>query len=463
VAPRQTTARPLAFWALCGMFWFLPTSYSIVGRAYFYVARLGYTTVGSDLVMLFSPAVLVPLLLLAMAPRGAGLRSVRLWSGTGVALGLWFLAGTNSTVFNYATEDVVTNYLAAYVPAMLIYFAVTRYTWGPAAVDTLILSLSGGCLVPMLMGLWAYYQEWGIPDFSTVVLAPLHLERWSGYVLVTFGNIHNTADLVVLAGLPLLCLALRRRRGRAFRGWMLFVFLTMVVNLILTGVRTGTLIVALGSGLIAYVFLVKGKRKILPFAVLAAGAACAFLLLSWQSGESDELQYLQKRFGSALTVDTESDASVAGRYDAMVEGWDIFTKNWAAGLGPGARVFFHSQGDSHQFNITQGMELGVLGFVASVLLAAAVFWKFAAVLPRAGFDEEVTDRFVLIVGPAAYLLYGVLANVVLNITHCNVWICLLSAFLALEETYRGAGASHAHAVAGGGHRRPMPAAGAPKG
>jgi hypothetical protein len=48
-------------------------------------------------------------------------------------------------------------------------------------------------------------------------------------------------------------------------------------------------------------------------------------------------------------------------------------------------------------------------------------------------DSHRTQRFIFIMGPVAYLLFGVIGAIPITISIVNTWMALCAAFLALTE------------------------------
>lgn len=434
----------LAAHLLSALFLFLPLSNTIVGKAYFYIARAGARPEEVTFYVLFGPAVLIPAALFMLHPRGTK-RAIFDTGGFFLPIFLWFVAATQASIANYDTDGVVTNYLGGYVSAFLVYLAVRRHDWTRAELDYAFVALALGSAVPMLLGLYAFYLEWGSFDLDTVFSAYVDPTRWDEYCELTFGHRQNTGVFIMLIGNPLLALALDRTRPWMLRAWFAGVSILFVANLLVIQVRTATVLFGVACVLLAVWYswhlardnalfvLRRVALPILMLGVLAYGVDKVFF-----ESESAALESMLERIGYAMTIDTEQDEATAERAAAIDEGWQMFIDNWLSGVGPSASVLRHSLNSAHQFNVAQAVELGVLGFIASILLVASVLWRTAEATVHSFAAVGDKDDMICLIGPAFYMIYGVLANLALNYTCVNVWICVFAGFLALADARRAA-------------------------
>jgi hypothetical protein len=421
---------------LASLFLFLPLS-NTVGRAYFYVVRFGAPLEEAPLSVLFGPAVLLPLLLFAVPGTRMPLGHIVSIGGFTPIWLLWFVAGSISTLANYETEWVLVHYLTGFLSALLVFVALRRHRWSSGEIDYALLALALGSMVPMVLGAHAYYQEFGVPDLQTLVFAPFRVERWEIYRELTFGNVQNTACFIVLLSPPLLALVLDRSRHWAVRGICAASVFLQSLNLLLIQARTGIVLFLVAIVIVAVIVYKRQVRNkvVALFALFVIGS----LIIGYYSdspsagSNTDAIDVALERLDYAIRFDTGSDESAAGRAEAMTEGWNLFIKNWPGGLGPSASLLHHSRGSAHQFNLAQGMESGVLGFLASIFLVLQVLLRFGSSVVRSLASLENYREFLMLFGPALYLTYGVLSNVILNMTYCNVWICMLAALLALAD------------------------------
>jgi hypothetical protein len=423
---------------------YLPLSNTNIGHGYYWILRAGTHLSEAPLSLFLGPVPLIALFLLLRRLKPGETTAPQRWFPFTLPLLLCVAAATASSLVNYWTENVVETYIGGYFSAGLLFLAVLRYDWTRKDLDVLFFTLSLGSLIPMLSGLATYIAEWGIPDAETIVNARVTMSLFylDGYYDATFGNIQNTANFIVLVSPPLLALCLDHTRHPLLRGWFAIPLIFLVLNLLFIQARTGMTIfslVALMLGAPAYVrFLCrKPLLGIILTVVLVAILVrlCNVVSEAFKLNErGDAVAVLY--FTQALTLDSDNDASVGDRFDAMAEGWRLFMDNWPFGIGPNARTSRHSHASAHQFNIEQGMELGVVGFLGSSLIMLAVFICFIRATVARINGTPCSDYFILLLGPAAYMVYAVLASVALNVAYVNVWICVFAVFLALAQSSR---------------------------
>ena len=81
------------------------------------------------------------------------------------------------------------------------------------------------------------------------------------------------------------------------------------------------------------------------------------------------------------------------------------------------------------------METGILGLLGSTVLAFGVLLMLGRSLAR-GHDEDTNNiRFTFLIGPASYVVYGLLSNSTLTIGYVNTWTVLVVSMLALTPAF----------------------------
>src|SRR5206468_6282777 len=93
---------------------------------------------------------------------------------------------------------------------------------------------------------------------------------------------------------------------------------------------------------------------------------------------------------------------------------------------------------AHQMQINQAMETGILGLVGSTLFALAVWISLARTLARGSGDEVNDVRFLLLIGPSAYVTYAVWVNAALANGSVNTWPILVASMLAVMPPFEPA-------------------------
>jgi hypothetical protein len=358
----------------------------------------------------------------ALRPKGAHL------SGVTVGLACWAAAATLSTILNAQTEQVVLTYVSVFVAGAAVYASLFRIRLARAHIDLAVAGLALGALFPLVGGLVAFAREWGIPDIQTAITAWQNTARMDGYQEATFGNRGNTAGFLLIVTPVLLAILLDRRRHAALRGLCAVTLVPVALNLVLLLVRAAYLTL-LASLVLVWIFKLGTRR--LPVLAGALAVACV-LVLRYQP---DTAFILAERVLPAVTVDTVADASVEGRVAAIAEGWRIARRNWLLGVGPGGAPSVHFLDSAHQFQVQQAMETGILGLLGVTMLCVGVWVSLVRTIAR-GRHEEVNDtRFTLLIGPAAFLTYAMLANAALNNGSVNTWTVLVASMLALTPQF----------------------------
>jgi hypothetical protein len=336
-------------------------------------------------------------------------------SGIVIAILLWFVALSISMFANVSSEIIIRNYIGGVISPLFIYMALRNISLTRVQTGRIFLAVSLGAMTTLVLGILAYYNEWGIPDLVTLIYSRYNVARMSTYRQMTFGNIGNMAQFLILIGAPFLALAFDKSRSRSLRCWFAFCFLLVGLNLLIVQALTA-FIVMLVAALVIVIFNRHSKFLILIFAVIG------FLWLIYPDFFADFSKLFQTR-----------STSIAERFQAMRDGWSIFCDNWLFGIGPGISYLFIPATTAHQFFIQQGVEAGVLGLISSVLLVLMVFIRTLTILFANSRDQYQKERFLMIIGPFAFLLYGMIANNTLNLGIINVWVNLLAVMLALVD------------------------------
>lgn len=345
-------------------------------------------------------------------------------SGIVVGLCCWAVAATLSAVQNSQTPEVILTYIAVFLSGGAMLVALSRVTLTPDDMITAIVGLAAGSLFPLIGGLVAFVGEWGIPDVATAISAWQSTARMYTYEMATFGNRGNTAGFLLIVTPALLALVFDRRTATAIRLFCAATLVLIGLNLMVLQVRAA--FVALFFSLVAIWIFKRGMSR-LP--VLAAALGIAIMLLL--KYEPDAGLAMTERLVRAITMNVVEDTSVEGRMAAIREGARLASENWVLGIGPGGALTKHSFESAHQFQVQQAMETGLLGFLGVMVLCTGVVISLARTMARGRADETNDVRFTLLIGPATFLVYAMIANAALNNASVNTWTVLLASMLAL--------------------------------
>jgi O-antigen ligase len=344
-----------------------------------------------------------------------------------VLLGLLFVAGTVSFLCHADQADSQVAYLAAFLSPFVTFTACRALAVPPRLLRNAFLALSLGLIVPLLGGVWQFYRAFGIPDLTTLVLARFDTDRMEAYQSITFGNVNNTAALVMLVLPPLLALAIDRETHKGMRLWFALCALAAAANLLIVFSRAAFLVVPLFVLPILYVY----RRRALGAVLIAA---VVLVPVAWMHRGSVTSALWWDYMHSAFYPQMQSDNSVNERLDSIGEGLTVIREHPLVGVGPGRSYHYITYDTAHQMSVQQGVETGILGLAAISALTVAVAWEMIKAATGRTVGAMNRQRFLCLIGPFAYLTYGALANAPLTIGPVNIWITNVAAMLALADS-----------------------------
>jgi hypothetical protein len=409
---------------------FHAAAYALPGRAYFHLTLLSDSSAPVGLNVLLHPAFVLCSAYLAYRTLQQQTSAPLRLDALTIGLGLWAAAATLSAVANFETDQVVLTYLTVFVAGAAVYATISRIDVSDRLVDAVFLSLAAGALFPLVGGIRAYVGEWGIPDLNILLTATLDLARMEPYEAATFGNRGNTAAFLMIVAPPLVWLALDRTRRPRLRLLYAAALVPVCLNLLIIEVRAAFIALLL-TGALIWRFRTGSRAAYLVFFIASALAVTTLARHIPQVGE-----VIADRFGPVVKMERTRDQSLMERSESIQEGLRVAADNWLLGIGPGGAITLHSQTSAHQFQIQQGMETGILGFAGASLATLAVLRALFMVLAGGARDERNRQRFALIIGPAAFLIYGTMANLTLTVGYVNTWAVLVAALLALFRSAR---------------------------
>jgi hypothetical protein len=334
------------------------------------------------------------------------------------------LGATFSTIVNMYTAEVLTAYFWVFIMGTAVYVLFDGIILSSFELEIGMFGLAVGALVPLLGGLQALsgYLDWG--SLRSVVSIFNDENTMLNYEDATFGSRSNTAPFVVMIAPVFMWLALDRSRTWFIRLVSGLMLVPIVLNLLVLEVRAAWLVFVLESALVWFFKL--GIRRFWRF--LVGCGVIAVLLIRLAPTETTDVS---DRMAPAVTLDTSADDSVNGRANAIVEGLEIALQHWVFGIGPNGALTRHSQTSAHQSIVQQFMETGILGLIGTTVFFGGVLCILVQTLLRRRDGGLNNMRFALIIGPASFVIYGLVANVSLNIGYMNVWTVLMMSMLAL--------------------------------
>lgn len=313
-------------------------------------------------------------------------------------------------------------FLGSYLVPLLLYLTFQRIQLNEWRIRLFWKAITFGALVPLVAGLVAYYQEWGIPTGAELLYSRYDLDRMQGYLTATFGNTSNTASFLALLVPSWLVLAMGRQSRPLDRLFYAFALVVGIAHTLIVESRTLylTLLVMIPAALVT---LRVSFRVLLVIGVIVLGVYLQTYDLRDQIAE--------------LTVGafqgSESDQSLSERLDAMSIGIRLIGENPLFGIGPGNSLVMHVYTSSHQYWINEGVELGLGGLVASFALSILVFRNFvgSAIYARRRFGPAKGWSFVNALGTASFMLYGCIGNMTWSSGVVVAWAGLFGSMLGL--------------------------------
>ena len=414
---------------LCLLFFFLPAANSYPGKVYYFLTSMHGSINLPFIILLLIPAIVMSVLFLMIRlANGENIFSNLTQFSLILLITIWvfFLAGTFSTIANFDTPGVVTAYMSRIVSIWLIALAFVNLRLGRQQNRLIYIAFAIGCLFPLILGVKAYYTSWGIPNISTVIMSHFDLNKMDQYFNQTFGNADNTSVFMGMAGLIFFCLLLNNRFYKSDLILFGLVFALLVINILILEVRTTIICFIFLSLVISYV---RSRRFFLIYLLMIGGLFFILYILS-----PTDLSIFVKRIRMAMTWSSEgNDISAAERLDAMQIGWNVFKNHFILGVGPGASKYFISYSTAHQFNIQQGVELGVLGCIASIAICFLAIWQFIRLSFLYYLGKVEFEKLTFVAAPAFYFLYAIFSNPPLALGVVNTWICFAVIMLFLSD------------------------------
>ncbi len=373
----------------------------------------------------FYIALLAPLMIIG---RGVG-RVLNMalsranWPVTSALL-LFLLGNLISTVATPTDQSVLALALRCFIP-LTIYLALVHLTIRRKDAVFLVMALCAGCAFMFFRGLLAYYQEWGVPDLQTVLWSRYNLVRIAGYAEATVGNVGHMGSYVALV-VPALLQAMVLVRGPVLRATIVMVVLVGIANLIVSGSRTGLVVLLLAL----FVFVLSLGLRRATVAFLGGIIVVVATLPNWLDLFADA-EFLDRYLPILGTRGV--DVSANERVSSIEIGWNTFLENIILGVGPDMSFGYNMYGVPHQSFVHQFSELGIFGGFAFVWLNVVVIAKCMAAFPGMRTSLAGSFRFLWLLGPSCWLIYGMAAGITFNMSFALVWVGVFHAMLALAS------------------------------
>ena len=351
-------------------------------------------------------------------PRQTNLSSIAIRLG----LCVWLAGAAISTLAHIENPIITLNFLAGIGSAAAVFYAVRSLRIATLRqVETMLMVIFLGALIPAIQGIIGYYQAWGVPSVQTLLEAKYQPLIWQ--TSAPFGNPDNVGTLYCLLACPCLAVVSSKVFGRKMRFLAFVVLLCAGVNLLLTMARASLIIFGVAF---AAVNLFMHNRKM--WLISAIGI---FLVIASPAVNSP---IMRDYFGVALRVDAVADNSVAERLASIRLSWEHFLENPVIGVGAYQSSTFLAEQNAHQLPIWQAAEHGFLGLLGVLLVTAGSVGRLLKLLRIGCGRGQVTLQFIFLLGPAMYFAKGLFAEVSINNTVVNTWICTAFALLAIADS-----------------------------
>lgn len=420
---------------LSSLFFFLPAAANYPGRAYYYLANLqNYAEISFNDIFIINlvllPSIIIGIFMLAyrIISQEQIFNNISYFSLlTLMSVLLLTLAGTASTIANHNTPGVITNYFSGILSTAVLSFAFVNLRINTKSINFIFLTFLLGCMFPLILGLYAYYQDWKIPNLVDLIFSHFNLKKMHEYEIQTFGNSDNTAVFMGMAGV-LFYGCLLNDNSRTWRNRIIYGlgFGLVILHLIILEIRSCFFCFFGITLIMSFIY----KRKIFwGYLIIIFGI---FVLLYFIVPNIFGI-FMQRMMLAMMWTNADSSQSAAERLDAMRIGWDLFKQNYYLGVGPGASMHYISYGSAHQFNIQQGAELGFIGFFASICLCVLGVGRFIQQTIRYYKTRIGYEKIILTSVPAFYFLDSIIANTPISAGIINTWISLTIVMLLLSD------------------------------
>lgn len=371
-------------------------------------------------------AVLAPLIIFVRGPAQvlnfSLNRANRLITASLAAL---LLATLISAIVNLNVESYIAFFERSFAPFVL-YLAAIGLRLRQKDHEILIMGLCAGTLFLFLRGLFAYYDEFGVPSFETLMWSRFEVNRIASYTDVTLGNVTRMGSYFILVVPPLIYALLVIMRGRLNRLLLWITTCTGLANLLISGARTGIFLFVVAMIMVA---MAANARKLMTASILACVIAALTAPIWIQSTVGGELV---ERFTPSLSY-PGVDNSAADRLESVEQGLDVFFENPFFGLGPESSTQHNYFTVPHQSMVHVLSEVGLFGGLAFLILNIVVIIETVLLTIVAFKKRALAFRYVWLIGPALWLIYGQLAGIAFNASFALVWMGLFSVMVALAR------------------------------
>lgn len=417
---------------LAALLFYLPLAFSKLGRIYLNIAGLADSAKVEASQAFMTPSFLIGIVLLALRyARYPRVNKHPLRYVVEFAFVMWFIAATYSSAVHWNINRTAVNYISTFFMLPILYHAVRDMSFSRRDLNALFTALCLGTIPMFLIALYFYFKAFGVPTLAVILISRYKIDQMTEYRDWTFGNTGNTAAFLMLTMFPILLMYWNKENPKRLRLLYGFTFLLSMVHFVIVQSRVTFIVVILLFPVLVYLFSRTTRLFIIRMAAMIVCVSTLIGLL-FVTG-SVELVTLLDRFQNAASANQEEDDSVRGRVYSMVQGIRIFQTHWDMGIGIGNTKDYIKETAVHQFNLNQATELGVMGFVASILLSLGTIARTLLFIFQSKKQKWGYERLMFALGPFCFIVYGIIGNMPFNNGVINTWMSLLILFTAFYD------------------------------
>jgi hypothetical protein len=366
-----------------------------------------------------------PLVLFLLPLRYAAGYPIGHLKGSSVLLLLSFSCWAFAALFSAIASEqgfqvAGLNFLSGFLIPLLVFASFLNLPISERFEKLIWAGLSLGVIVVFGRATLAYYASWGIPSAVELLTSRYNLEKMGPYMDVTYGNTGSTAEILVLVSPGLALMALSAGSKGAWRLLYGAATILCIINFLIVQSRAAFLVAFL---ILVYTMLA-ARVRIYKIVLFLSGLATA-ILVPFLS----DLSQLLTRFGDAIFLRAAADNAISERVESIEIGWRLFVDNVFFGVGPNLSQAYNRHFNAHQVWVDQASELGVFGLLPLMVLTVAVFGLMLWYSIPGPAVAESWRRFRFVIGPASFILYGMISNFSWSLTTVNVWAILFAALL----------------------------------
>jgi O-antigen ligase len=278
---------------------------------------------------------------------------------------------------------------------------------------------------------WLYV----VPLCIVIVYASMRIisygldKQMAHFSMQPFYNDHAVYAACIALFVPLITgFAFSRKYSGSYRVLSTFILLVMITGIILSYTRAAWLSIAVAIGVFVILrFRIHIRYVLLGMAVALIVAASMYdaIMLDLKRNKTDSSDNISEHVQSMSNIST--DASNLERINRWNSALRMFEKKPVTGWGPGTYAFQYAPfqhsseltvistnagnlGNAHSEYLGPLAESGIPGFLLSISLVVAVFWRCVSLYKQVEDDEVRMLVTAVFMGLITYFVHGVLNN-----------------------------------------------------